>query len=145
MFIIKSGVANEVGSVILWYGLAGDVPSGWEVYTAAADAFVMGAASGELDTVATGANTHSHTRSSGTTGSEAAHQHDLSVDAGLPDDSAYAKAGFAGIYAARYNHEHDVTSSNVTAAGAHNHTQSSTNSESHLPPYHRLYWIRRTN
>jgi hypothetical protein len=140
----RTSVEELIGAIILWYGLAGDVPSGWEVYAPAKDAFVMGAASGAINTTATGANTHSHTRASGDTGSAANHTHTLSLvsegSATITDGATTGSETNASL--STHGHTLQITS-NASSAGAHTHTAPSVDSESHLPPYHRLYWIRR--
>lgn len=146
MFIINKWSTTDdiIGAIILWHGLAVDVPSGWEIYAPAKDAFVMGAAAGELDTTPTGGNTHSHNRSSGNTGSVPNHSHSWGFTSTVAASTS-SNSGLAGtsIGVAGASHRHVVTGGTFSAAGAHTHTVSATNSQSHLPQYHRLYWIRR--
>lgn len=138
----KVSSAEMVGEVILWYGLAVDVPTGWEVYAAANDCFVMGAASGELNTTPMGANTHSHTRAANTD-SIPNHTHTVNISTTASDSSIVVSTGLT-VSLCLVNHTHSGSGTS-SAAGSHTHTIGGTNLSSHLPPYHRLYWIRKVS
>lgn len=139
----KKSSGGITGQIILWYGLAVDVPTGWEIYAPAKDTFVMGAASGQLNTTPTGSLTHTHSRGS-TSGSVANHSHSVSGSSNMNyghRDAADVDSG--GSVTTFGTHSHTITGASVSSAGAHTHSVPSTDSVSQAPPYHRLYWIRR--
>jgi hypothetical protein len=139
---ILGGFEIPVGGVVLWYGLGSEVPDGYTVYAEAFDVMVMGASAGNINTTPAGALTHLHTNTS-PTGSEANHNHGTSVSS-LGSSGSQVVYTFGSLSSATGAHSHPTRTSNCSSAGGHSHTLSDVGSADNLPPYHRLYWIERT-
>lgn len=126
------------GGIVLWYGLATEVPTGWEIYTAASDVFILGASAGNMSTTVAGSLTHTHTNSA--TSTAAGHTHIANASAGSGNSTEVFGTSTNSV--ADDNHSHNANAS-VASAGSHAHSIADTGSASNLPNYHRLYWIRR--
>ena len=130
-----------LGAIILWNGVASALPSGWGVFSSAADAYVLGAQDGaDISTSVTGSNTHQHTNSA--SGSGGIHNHSASVgDAGASGSSAVWSGASGSAVAAA--HTHGTRSGTVNNnSSTHTHTPGSANAASQLPPSKKLYWIK---
>ena len=125
-------------SVILWYGVEGDIPAEYEIYTEANDCFVMGAATGGMSVVVQGALTHIHTNPN--TGAAGGHDHPLSASTSVTSTrtSAFAESGAS---VSTEGHEHTVTAT-MPEEDDHVHSVGDTGAGDSLPAYIRLYWIR---
>lgn len=128
-----------LNSLILWYGIASAVPTGWTIYSTAGGNLIMGASAGAKTTTPAGANTHVHTNSATSSGGS----HDHSGGSGSVGGGSGQDAFGSTATVASSGHTHSW-SNNPTAGGAHTHNVSDSNSASSLPSYHRLYWIERT-
>jgi hypothetical protein len=148
MRIIVVGNSNQGYDIpeeglVLWYGLAADVPEGWAIYSTAFDVLVMGASAGDKNLTPAGALTHIHTNTS-PTGSEASHGHGASL-------SFQGSSGSHAVFSDNTNYNTSASHSNHTnsgagtnSAGIHTHTVSDVGSETNLPAHRRLFWIERT-
>ena len=135
-------VGDLVGAIILWYGISANVPEGYEIYAPAKDAFVMGAEAGGLNTTPTGSNTHQHSWNQQQTGTAPNHTHDIEVPVAIAEEGPLST--HAGVGSGTIHLEHTHTTNDVSsAAGSHVHGLNNIASQSHSPPHHRLYWIRR--
>jgi hypothetical protein len=159
-FLTSSGAGSDprwttlnsfkTGMIMIWYGSAGAVPSGWAICDGSngtpnlRNKFVMGAnLASDVNTTGGSATSslpeHSHTGSTNSTGG---HTHST-------------LAGYTGRYGAGAN-KHGITSSQlrdgiqdqVSVAGSHTHTvtinkagKNPTNGN--LPPYLALYYIMK--
>ena len=133
------GLNVPENGIVLWYGVASGLPSGWSLYTPSYDALVMCAAAGAKTTTPAGSLTHVHTNIS-PTGAGGAHDHDggYGTIGGGSSDNAYG----SGTNVASSDHTHSYGAS-VDNIAAHTHSFGSSNSASNLPAYKRLYWIKR--
>jgi len=132
-----SGFDVPVGGILLWYGLAGTVPPGFEIYAEAKNHFILGGSA--VDLTSRGALTHTHEFPN--IAAAPNHTHGVSVSVsgypggvgvGLPDENT----------ASSQNHVH-AGSGSTSSAGAHGNTLATSGAGSSLPKYKRLYYIRR--
>lgn len=133
-----------IGSIVLWYGLAADIPSGWQQCNGAngsldiENAFVKGTIYTVNVGNTGGALVHSHgIQNSGTAGN---HTHTYSLSTSTNTESTTANDGT--ILRAKVSHGHSA-SGNTQSGGSHSHSITDTNDASSLPSYHRLYYIQR--
>lgn len=143
-FISRNGGGATSGTIVLWYGLKADIPSGWAYYSAAAGKMVMGATS--ANTTPLGDATHTHTYSA-KTGNEGAHGHAASVTIGEPINatlpSYYEPAGDNASWADRYHTNHTQSISVSSDTVGHGHSMLETGSAANLPLSFGLYYIRK--
>ena len=139
-----------VGAIVLWYGSASAVPSGYSLCNGSGGTpdlrgrFVRGAAtSGELLTTA-GSATHLHSGANSGAVSDHSHSYSISVSAngdynsggGAEPSTSYANQG----------HGHTVNNGTTSNAGGHSHTSSGVSALSSSLPFHKLlYWIKRAS
>ena len=135
----KAGV--PLNALILWYGVASAVPTGWTIYSTAANNFIMGASAAAKTTTPAGGATHIHTNTS-PTGSGGSHGHGASNPTAGGGSSQQAFG--SGTNVASSGHTHSTSNSVSTSGSAHTHTIGDVDAGSSMPSYHRLYWIERT-
>lgn len=132
------------GGIILWYGIATDVPDDWAIDAYAKDAFVRGASEGNANNVKVGGTfVHKHTYASKTS-AVAAHTHSTTASGTTGSASgSQAHYGTANANAATTNHTHSVSGTRKTdSKGGHDHAMQKTGETEVYPPYCRLYWIK---
>jgi hypothetical protein len=152
MIIVQKRKNRETGylipenGLILWFGGSGAIPANFEIDTAAGDAFIRGADEGQASDVKVGTtNDHVHAYSQNT-GARADHTHVTSGSgtSGTPT-ATQGHFGTANEWAAAEGHTHGMNPTSPSlAGGGHSHSLQNTESESFLPPYRRIYWIRAT-
>lgn len=133
------------GGEILWFGVAADLPSGWQIVTAASGKFVMGAAMGGASDTPAGANSHTHSYSS-VTGSAGGHTHTAYAGSLTASTTDIDHSPIANENVAVDGHTHTGTGTPFTtsSAGSHTHSLVDTGEATIYPLYRRLYWIKAT-
>ena len=135
-----------VGSIVLWYGSASAVPSGYQLCNGSGGVpnlmgkFVRGAAnSGELLTTS-GSATHLH--SGNTSGLNGGHSHSYSIS--VTSNGYYNYGSGTGTAYAVQGHSHTVNNGSTSQSANHAHASSGVSSLGSSLPLHRLlYWIKR--
>lgn len=135
------GYLVPAGGSILWYGVASNIPSGWEIVNAAKSVFVMGADTGEASDVVTDSDTHNHDNPAATS-EKSAHTHPLTGTLGATGSGSTTFFGSGSNGTAPGGHGHGDGSGTSSANGAHSHLLSPTKDATVYPPYKRLYWIK---
>lgn len=146
MITISNPARNDldVGTIILWYGLATEVPTGWAVCNGSNGTpdlrgiYVKGALWSTNVGVTGGATTHIHTV--GSTGDAGNHTHSYSLSTSNNVDGTTATSGT--VSRSKISHGHSA-SGTTQGGGTHSHGMSNTNTASSHPPYHRLWYIMR--
>ena len=116
------------GGIILWYGIATDVPDDWAIDAYAKDAFVRGASEGNANNVKVGSTfVHKHTYASKTS-AVAPHTHSTTASGTTGSASgSQAHYGTANENAATTNHTHSVSGTRKTdSKGGHDHAMQDT-------------------
>lgn len=133
-----------IGTVIYWENSA--IPSGWQLCDGTngtqnlINRFIYGASiDGDVGAVG-GASTHTHTTP--TTGSRAAHNHGGSVNQTLGGGGGVDQTVGSGDNPASTGHTHGASAS-VGTANAHTHTGGTTGFASTLPKYISRVFIQR--
>ena len=133
-----------IGTVILWS--SSTIPDGWQVCDGTngtpnlVDKFIMGCTDDDELLNSGGANSHSHTFSSSSTGSTGSHNH--SIDITTPESTeCYMGMPGTGVYAAML-HAHRITATTNTT-GSHTHTNGIISTVNNLPTYIKLVYIMR--
>jgi len=137
-----------VGAIVLWYGSASAVPSGYQLCNGSGGTpdlrgrFVRGAAtSGELLTTA-GSATHLHSGANSGAVSDHSHSYSISVSANGEQNVGFFVTG--GTPYANTGHGHTVNNGTTSSAGGHSHTSSGVSALASSLPFHKLlYWIKR--
>lgn len=142
-----------IGAIILWKNSAASLPSGWQICNGTngtpdlRDYFIYGAAS-DGDLSGTGTGVHSHTRDANT-GSGGAHDHagsSISVANTTNNITDGKDAGGSGVDRAAASHSHSGVSGALSSDAAHTHTVGgSTNDQTAIPPYIKLYYAMRVS
>ena len=135
-----------VGSIVLWYGSASAVPSGYSLCNGSGGTpdlrgrFVRGAAtSAELLTTA-GSATHLHSGSD--SGSAGGHGHGYTVS--ISANGEYNYGSGTGTAYATQGHSHTVNNGTTSSADNHVHSSSGVSALGSSLPFHKLlYWIKR--
>lgn len=122
--------------VILWYGIASEVPSGYTIYSELTGHFPYGGSSNDL--TSRGSSTHVHSYPS-TALNLNTHTH--TVPSGSVGNASSQDVGYAGATYAKPAHSH-VLSGSVTTSGEHRHTLGNTSSGSSIPKHKKLYYIK---
>lgn len=138
------GYIIPTGGEILWFGAAANLPSGWQIVTAASGKFVMGADTGNASDTPAGANSHTHTYSSNT-GSAGGHAHSANSASmgGSTTDITHYPTSNKDV--AKDGHTHAGKTGFWTSSnGSHTHSLVATGEATIYPPYRRLYWIKAT-
>ena len=138
-----------VGAIVLWYGSASAVPSGYQLCNGSGGTpdlrgrFVRGAAtSSELLTTA-GSATHLHSGANSGAVSDHSHSYSISVSANGDYNSGN---GVGTVQYATQGHNHTVNNGTTSNAGGHSHTSSGVSALASSLPFHKmLYWIKRTS
>lgn len=146
MIIIQSPtrVELEIGTIVLWYGLEAQFPTGWVKCNGAngtpdlRSIFVKGALWSTQVGVTGGAALHSHPV--GATGDAGNHTHSYSLSTSTNTDSTTATSGT--VSRSKVSHGHSA-SGTTQGGGTHNHGMYATDDGSSIPPYHRLWYIMR--
>lgn len=133
-----AGFDIPAGGIILWYGLAGAVPAGWEIYTELMGYFPRGELS--YNATAKGSATHGHTYPSDAVSWQADHTHNM--PGGSVSGASGIDCGWGSNSAANMTHNHSVNGS-MDPAGGHRHTLANPGSASNLPKHKKYYYIRR--
>lgn len=137
--IVASNLSKNlpIGSLLFWGGLASEIPTGWELFNSAADAFIMGTNTAGINLTKQGADTHVHTTSD--TANGGIHKHDNKTITTNQNTGSQAAPG--GSTASVGFHTHSATLS-TDNNGEHYHDISSTDSKDHKPPYIRYYLMK---
>lgn len=147
----QAGVAISdipVGSIVLWYGTSINLPAGYAICNGTSGTpdmrgkFVRGASSsGELLTTG-GASTHLH--SGGVSSITGAHTHSANPSSGTTGTYNTFNYGFSGTdMVTEYLHDHSIPSDDSDSGGDHDHTSSTSGTQSSIPVHKLLYWIKR--
>jgi hypothetical protein len=137
-----------IGGIVLWYGISSAIPTGYSLCSGIGgtpdirNKFVYGASvSGDL-LVTGGATTHVH--GGGNTSSTGGHSHStgaLNWPASTYNTSYYYTPTTT---VATSSHTHSSSGATVSSSGGHSHGISgTTDMASTIPPYKKLYWIKR--
>lgn len=138
----EGGAIIPANGLIPWDGTGTLDPTKWEIYTPAQGVFIRGATWGGLSTAISGASSHLHTMPS-STGSVGDHQHSTSGGDLSNTSSSEEFYGTSNSYTAPENHDHSMSSTACSSAGAHSHTISgNTGYATSNPPYVTFHWIR---
>ena len=143
---INTGIL--VGAIVLWYGSASAVPSGYSLCNGSGGTpdlrgrFVRGAAiSSELLTTG-GSATHLHSGANSGGAGDHSHSYSISVSANGEQNAGYFVPGEA-LYANR-GHSHTVNNGTTSSVSGHTHASSGVSALGSSLPLHRLlYWIKR--
>jgi len=142
-FISRKSGGTASGTIILWYGLKADIPTGWAHYSSAVGKLVMG--STIANTTPLGDVNHMHTYT-GKTGVEGAHGHSPTITIGEPINAttpSYYDPGDDNAYWAGGYHTNHTQSIAVSSEPDHDHSMSETGSAANLPISYGLYYIRK--
>lgn len=124
------------GSIVIYYGNAVDIPSGWSIVMD--EKFAMGAeVDGDVGSSTT-ASTHSHTQPNSGTSSHQHTESGTSSTASGIDDAYVDVVGTATVATGGHSHSYSFTTG---TGNSHSHSIPATNSNSHMPEYKRLYYI----
>lgn len=127
-----------VGSLLFWNGTAGSLPTGWQLFDSAADAFIMGTNTAGINLTVQGSAEHQHII--GDTGDGGAHTHaDLNFTTG--ENTEVQKLTNGDNYNVIVKHTHSGTAT-FESANNHVHSISNTNLVSNLPTYIRYYLMK---
>lgn len=125
-------------SVILWYGVASQIPAGYEIYTELNGYFPQGGSTKDL--TVRGSATHTHSYDITAVSWDFGHTHTVptgSAGNAAAEDIGYDTSGTS----ASPGHSHGVFG-NVTSSGEHRHTLGNTSSGSSIPQHKKLYYIK---
>ena len=130
------------GIIIAFKGSSSAIPSGWSLYTSAANRFVRVITSGTVG--ATGGSA-THTHSNPNTGSRSSHNHTgpSGTMSGAPGVKITDLTGGSGAWGNTTGHSH-TWSVGIGTADSHGHSVGATGSANHEPPHIRLYFIQKS-
>jgi hypothetical protein len=148
----SSGASSDIliGSIVLWYGSASAVPSGFSICNGTGGStpdlrgrFIRGASnSSELLTTG-GSSVHLHAGGGSSYDDGHSHAYDSGTSGG-PTTTLGVYTISVGDSFARTSHTHTISAGYSDGDGAHTHVSSGVSSlASSLPPYRMLYWIKR--
>ncbi len=142
------GVSSDIpiGGIVLWYGSASAVPSGYSICDGTSGnpdiraKFIRGASS-NAELLTTGGSA-SHLHSGGGSGYESDHSHNFSGTTSANNSYGVTSPLNTSTHAP-YGHTH-AYSGNTSSDGGHSHDQSGVSSlNNHIPLCKVLYWLKR--
>lgn len=147
----SAGASSDIliGSIVLWYGSASAVPSGFLICNGISGStpdlrgkFVRGAANGAELLTTGGSAVHLH--AGGGSNYEDGHSHPYgSTTSGGPSTTLGLLTAALQSFA-RTSHTHTISAGTSDEGGAHTHDSVGVSSlASSLPPYKMLHWIKR--
>ena len=127
-----------IGSLLFWGGLASELPTGWELFNSAADAFIMGTSAAGINLTKQGTDNHIHTI--GSTGSGGNHTHS-NISFTTEQNTTVQSAPTTESLQCVGFHTHSGTLT-FQESGGHSHSNYDTDSAEHKPPYIRYYLMK---
>ena len=129
-----------INALLYWGGTSTELPSGWSIFTDAADAFIMGTDPSGILLTKQGSAEHYHSENG--TSTDNIHNHADYVS-GFPQSSGVYTVTQGTDIEAVYNHAHPAGSGFVFEdSSGHYHTINNTSTNSHLPHYRRYYIMK---
>jgi len=137
------------GTILLWNGDEGDLPSGWEVLSISKDKFVMGEISYEDYGNTGGAENHYHEYSNPTGNGGDNHTHAVTITSietsdGWVDTQDIKNDISITDYSDEFHSHSNPGSSYTLSPPVHAHEIKDTETAVNLPKYYRLYYILAT-
>jgi len=129
-----------INALLYWGGTSTELPSGWSIFTDAADAFIMGTVPSGILLTKQGSAEHYHSENG--TSTDNVHKHADYVS-GYPESSGRYQVTQGTDIEAVGKHTHpEGYGFYFENSSGHSHTINNTSTNSHLPSYIRFYLMK---
>lgn len=126
-------------ALLYWGGLATEIPTGWQIYSSAADAFIMGTDPSGILLTKQGTAEHFHSEIGTALGGKHTHPSIAPQTSSDATANVYVTNGTDKKGNGTHNHQIGGT---FDEGGEHSHAISNTSTSSHLPVYIRFYLMK---
>lgn len=141
--IVASNLSKHnlpINALLYWGGTSTELPSGWSIFTDAADAFIMGTDPSGILLTKQGSAEHYHSENG--TSTDNVHKHADYVS-GFPESSGGFQVTQGTDIEAVGKHTHpEGDGFSFENSNGHSHTINNTSTNSHLPLYRRYYLMK---
>ena len=140
--IVASNLSKHtlpINAILYWGGTSTELPSGWSIFTEAADAFIMGTDPSGILLTKQGSAEHYHSENG--TSTDNVHKHaDYGSD--FPESSGSYQVTQGTDIEAVGKHTHWKGKIEFENSSGHSHTINNTSTNGHLPLYRRYYLMK---
>jgi len=129
-----------INALLYWGGTSTELPSGWSIFTEAADAFIMGTDPSGILLTKQGSAEHYHSENG--TSTDNVHKH-ADYGSGYPESVGLYQVTQGTDIEAVGKHTHPTGNGfSFENSSGHSHTINNTSTNSHLPLYRRYYLMK---